>query len=148
MVHTYGTNMQQSVWQLFPLKFLFKTKFLWKQETVQKGREWEDRLSTERQLKYIAKNSNFIQNILLTLRVYKKMFYWVWVNIYTSFLPKKQYHVCSVSLQCISLLFLVCFSINFPRKVNKAIVTTQIHTQYKHDGIYRFLNYRGTVQNY
>lgn len=27
MVHTYGTNMQQSVWQLFPLKFLLKPNF-------------------------------------------------------------------------------------------------------------------------
>lgn len=30
MVHTYGTNMQQSVWQLF-LSQMFETKFEWKQ---------------------------------------------------------------------------------------------------------------------
>lgn len=36
MVHTYGTNMQQSVWQLFALFFLNQITM----ETVQKGREW------------------------------------------------------------------------------------------------------------
>lgn len=35
MVHTYGTNMQQSVWQLF--SHFFKPNY---HETVQKGREW------------------------------------------------------------------------------------------------------------
>lgn len=38
MVHTYGTNMQQSVWQLFSL--FFKNQIT--METVQKGKEWED----------------------------------------------------------------------------------------------------------
>lgn len=35
MVHTYGTNMQQSVWQLFS-HFLNQITM----KTVQKGREW------------------------------------------------------------------------------------------------------------
>lgn len=38
MVHTYGTNMQQSVWQLS--SHFFKNQIT--METVQKGREWED----------------------------------------------------------------------------------------------------------
>lgn len=36
MVHTYGTNMQQSVWQLFSHFFLNQITM----KTVQKGREW------------------------------------------------------------------------------------------------------------
>lgn len=38
MVHTYGTNMQQSVWQLFSLFLFFLNQIT--METVQKGREW------------------------------------------------------------------------------------------------------------
>lgn len=39
----------------------------------------------------------------LTLRVFKKMFYWVLVNIYISYLPKKV--VCSVFTQVFHFFF-------------------------------------------
>ena len=90
MVHTYGTNMQQSVWQLFPLKFLFKTKFPWKQ--CKRGGSGRTRAFQRALAKIHSKKFKFYTKHL-TLRVYKKMFYWVLVNMYTSYLPKKV--VCS-----------------------------------------------------
>lgn len=62
MVHTYGTNMQQSVWQLFSL-FFFKPNYHGnsaKGEGV--GRTWAFHSALA---KIHSKNSNFIQNILL-----------------------------------------------------------------------------------
>lgn len=84
MVHTYGTNMQQSAWQLFShfLKPIYHGNSA-------KGRGCRRTQAFHRALAKIhSKRFKFIQNILL-LRVYKKCFYWVLVNIYISYLPKK-----------------------------------------------------------
>lgn len=51
------------------------------------------------------------------------MFYWVLVNIYISYLPKKV--VCSVFTEVrFTFTFFFVF-VHFPTKVSKAIVTTQ-----------------------
>lgn len=84
MVHTYGTNMQQSVWQLF---FFFLNQIT--METVQKGREWGRTRAFHRALAKIHSKKFKFYTKHLTLRVYKKCFYWVLVNIYISYLPKK-----------------------------------------------------------
>lgn len=93
MVHTYGTNMQQSVWQLF-LIFFFKPNF---HGNSAKGEGVGGHGAFQRALAKIHSKKLKFYTKHLTLRVYKKkkkMFYWVLVNIYTSYLPKKV--VCSV----------------------------------------------------
>lgn len=84
MVHTYGTTMQQSVWQLFShfLKPNYHGNSA-KGEGV--GRTW----AFERTLAKIHSKRFKFYTKHLTLRVYKKCFYWVVVNIYISYLPKK-----------------------------------------------------------
>lgn len=55
--------------------------------------------------------------------------------------------LCSVLLKCIPF-FLYFFSIYFPKKVNKAIVTTQDPYTIQTLMYLQFLTYRSTVQNY
>lgn len=62
MVHTYGTNMQQSAWQLFSL-FFFLTNYHGnsaKREEVGRTRAFHRALA-----KIHSKKFKFIQNILL-----------------------------------------------------------------------------------
>lgn len=84
MVHTYGTNMQQSAWQLFSHFFNQITM-----ETVQKGGGSGRTQAFHRALAKIHSKKFKFYTKHLTLRVYKKCFYWVLVNIYISYLPKK-----------------------------------------------------------
>lgn len=142
MVHTYGTNMQQSAWQLFSPIFS-------KHGNSAKGKGRGRTQAFHRALAKIhSKKFKFIQNILL-LRVYKNVFYWVLVNIYISYLPKKQ--LCS-ALKCstpfLQFFCIFLFLFRFPKKVNKAIVTTQDPYTIQTLMYLQSLTYRSTVQNY
>lgn len=55
--------------------------------------------------------------------------------------------VCSVSLKCIPF-FLYFFPFTLPKKVNKAIVTTQDPYTIQTLMYLQILTYRSTVQNY
>lgn len=85
MVHTYGTNMQQSVWQLFS-HFFFKPNY---HGNSAKGKGVGRTRAFHRALAKIHSKKFRFYTKHLTLRVYKKCFYWVLVNIYISYLPKK-----------------------------------------------------------
>lgn len=58
--------------------------------------------------------------------------------------------VCSVLLKCTPFFFLYFFflPVYFPKKVNKAIVTTQDPYTIQTLMYLQFLTYRSTVQNY
>lgn len=90
MVHTYGTNMQQSVWQLFSL-FLNQITM----KTVQKGREGVGGTRAfHRALAKIHSKKFKFYTKHLALRVHRKpcfffLLNWVLVNMYISYLPKK-----------------------------------------------------------
>lgn len=78
MVHTYGTNMQQSAWQLFS-PFFQKPNY---HGNSAKGRGRGRTQAFHRALAKIhSKKFKFIQNILL-LRVYKNVFIGFW-SIFT-----------------------------------------------------------------
>lgn len=95
MVHTYGTNMQQSVWQIFA-HFFFKTKLPWKQcKRGGVGRTW----AFHRALAKIHSKKFKFYTKHLTLRVDKKMFLLCSGQYLHKLFTKKV--VCSVSLKCI-----------------------------------------------
>lgn len=82
MVHTYGTNMQQSVWQLFSHFFFFFLKPNYhgnsaKGEGVGRTRAFHRALAKihSKKFKFYTKH--------LTLRVYKKMFFIGFWSIFT-----------------------------------------------------------------
>lgn len=68
MVHTYGTNMQQSVWQLS--SHFLKTKLPWKQ--CKRGGSGRTRAFQRALAKIHSKKFKFYTKHL-TLRVYKKI---------------------------------------------------------------------------
>lgn len=120
MVHTYGTNMQQSVWQLFSHFFFFKPNYNGnsaKGEGVGRTRAFHRALAKihSKKFKFYTKH--------LTLRVYKKCFLLGSGRYLHKLFTKKV--VCSVFTEVYSIFSGLFFSIYFPKKVNKAIVTTQ-----------------------
>lgn len=143
MIHTYGTNMQQSVWQLFShFFFFFKPNYHGnsaKGEGVGRTRAFHRALAKihSKKFKFYTKH--------LTLRVYKKCFLLGSGQYLHKLFTKKV--VCSVLLKCVPF-FLYFFSIYFPKKVNKAIVTTQDPYTIQTLMYLQFLTYRSTVQNY
>lgn len=126
----------------FLSNFFFETKFLWKQ--CKRGGSGRTRAFQRALAKIHSKKFKFYTKHL-TLRVYKKCFIGFW-SIFTQAIYQKKL-VCSVLLKCIVFLC-IFFSIYFPKKVNKAIVTTQDPYTIKTLMYLQFLTYRRTVQNY
>lgn len=125
----------------FPLIFL-KTKLPWKQ--CKRGGSGRTRAFQRALAKIHSKKFKFYTKHL-TLRVYKKIVLLGSGQYLHKLFTKKV--VCSVLLKCVPF-FLCFFFISFPKKVNKAIVTTQDPYTIQTLMYLQILTYRSTVQNY
>ena len=109
MVHTYGTNMQQSVWQLS--SHFLKTKLPWKQ--CKRGGSGRTQAFQRALAKIHSKKFKFYTKHL-TLRVYKKMVLLGSGQYLHKLFTKKV--VCSVLLKRVPFFLRFSFSFNFLKR--------------------------------